>query len=72
MIQNNDNLTVAEANERNRQADEAHRAKVLGEVKADFEAICDENSDSYYCYVDQNHIVQAILDGKIRHVTINF
>ncbi len=54
------------------ESDEAHRAKVLGEVKADFEAICDDNSDNYYCYVDQNDIVQAILDGKIRHVTINF
>lgn len=54
------------------QANEAHRAKVLGEVEADFEAICDKNSDNYYCYVDQNHIVQAILDGKIRHVEIKF
>jgi hypothetical protein len=70
------NTTINQADEAAaealRQDDEAHRARVLGEVKADFEAICDENSDNYYCYVNQNDIAQAILDGRIRHVTINF
>lgn len=45
-----------------RQADETHRAKVLGEVAADLSTIFGNEED----------LIEAILDGKIRHVEIKF
>jgi colicin import membrane protein len=54
-----------------RQADEAHRAKVLGEVMVDINKELIEHTD-FGGGVDYEGFIQAILDGKIRHVTINF
>jgi hypothetical protein len=48
-----------------RQADEAHRAKVLGEIRTDL-------AYHFGGVANPESILDAILDDKIRHVTINF
>ena len=54
------------------QANEAHRAKVLGEIKGDFQLafyFCDIFRDDQ---VGIDKIIESIALGKIRHVEIKF
>lgn len=63
---------TAEADERNRQADKAHRARVLRESWEDLNKRLFPNYGERMDCTDVGDILNAILDGKIRHVTINF